>query len=123
MEKNRHGKHAKDKPKKTRKRKPRDEQSKSPDSSPKKPLVEYSDVSSEDLSAPEAGEIQSGEGSLSHSDEGEIMNRSSRYSRYPIIDEGYIYRRQSMIAESPTGRLFCAILMNNTICTFHCINF
>ncbi|XP_044753976.1 cyclin-dependent kinase 12 isoform X1 [Coccinella septempunctata] len=103
MEKNRHGKHAKDKPKKTKKRKTRDEQSKSPDSSAVKPLVEYSDVSSEDLSAPEAGEIQSGEGSLSQSDEGEIMNRSSRYNRYPVIDEGYLYRRQSLI-DSPTAR-------------------
>ncbi|XP_045474588.1 cyclin-dependent kinase 12 isoform X2 [Harmonia axyridis] len=104
MEKNRHGKHAKDKPKKTKKRRTRDEQSKSPDSSPVKPLVEYSDVSSEDLSAPEAGEIQSGEGSLSQSDEGEIMNRSSRYSRFPVIDEGYLYRRQSLLVESPSAR-------------------
>ncbi|XP_044731727.1 cyclin-dependent kinase 12 isoform X2 [Chrysoperla carnea] len=40
-----------------------------------KPLVEYSDVSSEDLSAPEAGEIES-EGSFSVSD-GEISGKSS----------------------------------------------
>ncbi|KAL3268290.1 hypothetical protein HHI36_007410 [Cryptolaemus montrouzieri] len=103
MEKSRHGKCGKDKPKKTKKRKSRDEQSASPDCSSVKPLVEYSDVSSEDLSAPEAGEIQSGEGSLSASDEGEIMNRNSHYSRYSILEEDY-YRRQTLAIDSPTAR-------------------
>ncbi|KAK9892869.1 hypothetical protein WA026_022549 [Henosepilachna vigintioctopunctata] len=100
MEKSRHVKQGKDKPKKFKKRKSRDDQSDSPDSSPVKPLVEYSDVSSEDLSAPEAGEIQSGEGSLSPSDAGDIMNRNIRYS---ILEEEY-YRRQALVIDSPNAR-------------------
>lgn len=103
MEKSRHGKHTKDKSKKSKKRRNRDENG-SPSNSigPSKPLVEYSDVSSEDLSGPEAGEIQSGEeGSLpSVSDDGEfeldIMHRNSHRSRYSHIEEELYLSRQML---------------------------
>ncbi|XP_018568282.1 cyclin-dependent kinase 12 isoform X3 [Anoplophora glabripennis] len=122
MEKSRHGKHTKDKSKKSKKRRNRDENG-SPSNSigPSKPLVEYSDVSSEDLSGPEAGEIQSGEeGSVpSLSDDGEldIMHRNSHRSRYSRLEEEIYLSRQmlhspgrrhthrldpSMIPRSPT---------------------
>ncbi|KAJ8952123.1 hypothetical protein NQ318_018459 [Aromia moschata] len=105
MEKSRHGKHTKDKSKKSKKRKNRDENG-SPSNSigPSKPLVEYSDVSSEDLSGPEAGEIQSGEeGSLRSvsDDDLDIMHRSSHRSRYSRLEEE-IYIRQ--ILHSPGRR-------------------
>ncbi|KAJ8930768.1 hypothetical protein NQ314_016402 [Rhamnusium bicolor] len=120
MEKSRHGKHTKDKSKKSKKRRNRDDNG-SPSNSigPSKPLVEYSDVSSEDLSGPEAGEIQSGEeGSLpSLSDDGELdtMHRNSHHSRYSRLEEEIYLARQilhspgrrhrldpSMIPRSPT---------------------
>ena len=65
--------------------------------------MEYSDVSSEDLSGPEAGEIQSGEESFSLSDDGEIMHRSSRHSRFTRLEEEYYLARQSqlVIGHSP----------------------
>jgi len=44
-----------------------------------KPLVEYSDVSSEELSSPEAGEIQSEESALEHSDEDSSMSRRQNH--------------------------------------------
>lgn len=108
MEKSsRHGKH-KDKSKKSKKRRNRDENGTTPEQRTiTKPLVEYSDVSSEDLSGPEAGEIQSGEeGSLkSISDDGEIarMHRnshhSSRYGR--LIDDDVYVSRHAMGLHSP----------------------
>lgn len=49
-----------------------------------KPLVEYSDVSSEDLSEPEAGEIQS-EGSYSEND----LSHHHRHPIHPKLDEDY----------------------------------
>lgn len=98
MEKIRHGRHSKDKSKKSKKRKNRGANGSTTDTfiSSSKPLVEYSDVSSEDLSGPEAGEIQSGEDNLSVSDDGEIMPRSSR-PRYSRIDEEYYLARQTAI--------------------------
>ncbi|XP_044271086.1 cyclin-dependent kinase 12 isoform X1 [Tribolium madens] len=104
MEKNRHGRH-KDKSRKSKKRKNREANGASSTSlAASKPLVEYSDVSSEDLSGPEAGEIQSGEESLSLSDDGEIMHRSSR--RFTRIEEDYYLARESqlVIGHSPGRR-------------------
>lgn len=100
MEKSRHGKHKEKK--RSKKRKSRDD-SGSPSNSigttNNRPLVEYSDVSSEALSGPEAGEIQSGEeGSFkSVSEDGELdpeMHRSShrRYSTH-IEEEMYLSRK------------------------------
>lgn len=84
MEKSRHAKHSKDKPKRSKKRKNREDINSSNViiKSSSKPLVEYSDVSSEDLSGPEAGEIQSGESVFSFSDDCELtgMRRSNYYS-------------------------------------------
>lgn len=103
MEKSRHGKHSKEKRRSSKKHK-REENGNSPKQShfgsSSKALVEYSDVSSEDLSGPEAGEIQS-EGSIILSDEGELalnaMHRnshhSSRSSRYYMRDGGAFYGR------------------------------
>lgn len=78
-----------------------------------KPLVEYSDVSSEDLSGPEAGEIQSGEESVFgfSGDEGEqqqqqqqlAMNRSRRY-RGLLEEEYYLAARNHLMMRSPTRR-------------------
>ncbi|KAJ8981732.1 hypothetical protein NQ317_008993 [Molorchus minor] len=117
MEKSRHGKHTKDKSKKSKKRKNRDEKG-SPSNSigPFKPLVEYSDVSSEDLSGPEAGEIQSGEeGSLPSLSDDELEMHRSHHSRYSRLEEELYLSRQvlhspgrrhrldpSMIPRSPT---------------------
>ncbi|KAG5883730.1 hypothetical protein JTB14_024231 [Gonioctena quinquepunctata] len=114
MENSRHGKHSKEKSKKSKKRRHRDENG-SPNNyvglGQQKPLVEYSDVSSEDLSAPEAGEIQSGEeGSVLLSEDGELevevdtMHRSShrRYSR--LEEEIYLSRETSLILHSPGRR-------------------
>lgn len=111
MEKNRHGKHKEKK--RSKKRKSRDD-SGSPNNSigttNNRPLVEYSDVSSEALSGPEAGEIQSGEeGSLkTGSEDGELdpeMHRSShrRYSSH--IEEEMFISRKSLSVHSP-GELF-----------------
>lgn len=108
MEKNRYVKYNKDKSKKNlKKRKPREENGSSPSNTTVnivKPLVEYSDVSSEDLSGPEAGEIQSeAESCLSFSDEGELTNRSGRrghYSSRGIIEDDYYIGR----AMSPSRR-------------------
>ncbi|KAG8284182.1 Cyclin-dependent kinase 12 [Homalodisca vitripennis] len=46
-----------------------------------KPLVEYSDVSSEELSSPEAGEIQSEESVLDHSGEDSSMSRRPNHHK------------------------------------------
>lgn len=104
MEKIRHGKKNKDKSKRfSKKRNSREENG---SNTPKsvalsnsfKPLVEYSDVSSEDLSGPEAGEIQSGiESPLSYnSDDDEMsahsMRRSARYPRSIVEEEYYLHR-------------------------------
>lgn len=117
MEKVRHAKHSKDKWKKTsKKRKSREENGKSPNSAVittnAKPLVEYSDVSSEDLSGPEAGEIQSGEESVFSFSDGELsghsMHRNShhRYAHSSRLEEDYYVSRQSLlIAHSPTRRV------------------
>lgn len=126
MEKVRHGKHSnKDKSKKTsKKRKSRGENGQSPNNSSvvttnAKPLVEYSDVSSEDLSGPEAGEIQSGEESIfSFSDDGELsghsMHRNShshRYAHSSRLEEEYYMARQSLlISHSPTRRVHLDML-------------
>ncbi|KRT85883.1 protein kinase [Oryctes borbonicus] len=104
MEKGRHGKHSKEKSKRTGKKyKSREENgSTSIPAHTIKPLVEYSDVSSEDLSEPEAGEIQSGE-SVSFSD-GELnaaMHRNSHSGRY-VIDGEYYFRK--MVVSSPSRR-------------------
>lgn len=118
MEKSRHGKHSKEK-KKSKKRKHRDENG-SPSNSigtiNNKPLVEYSDVSSEALSGPEAGEIQSGEeGSFkSHSEDGELdvdMPRNSHRNRYSHLEESLYIARQSMIIHSP-GESTISLLLN-----------
>nr|XP_023030288.1 cyclin-dependent kinase 12-like isoform X2 [Leptinotarsa decemlineata] len=115
MEKSRHGKQSKDKSKKSKKRRHRDENG-SPNNYvgllKAKPLVEYSDVSSEDLSGPEAGEIQSGEeGSLVLSEDGELeveadtMHRSSHRNRYSRLEEEiYISRETSLMLHSPGRR-------------------
>lgn len=106
MEKSRHGK--KDKSRKSKKRKNRDE-SASPIAP--KPLVEYSDVSSEDLSGPEAGEIQSGEeGGIQGIEDGEVgefrefteeytaaMHRSHRRS---YMEEMYLARNSALLIPS-----------------------
>lgn len=118
MEKVRHAKHSKDKWKKTsKKRKSREENGKSPNSSVittnAKPLVEYSDVSSEDLSGPEAGEIQSGEESVFSFSDGELsghsMHRNShhRYAHSSRLaeEEYYVARQSLLIAHSPTRRV------------------
>lgn len=119
MEKVRHAKHSKDRWKKSsKKRKSREENGKSASSAVlttnAKPLVEYSDVSSEDLSGPEAGEIQSGEESVfSFSDDGELsghsMHRNSHH-RYAhgsrLLEEEYYLARQSLlIGHSPSRRV------------------
>lgn len=103
MEKGRHGKH-KEKSKRTAKKyKSREENGNSSiPANTIKPLVEYSDVSSEDLSEPEAGEIQSGE-SVSFSD-GELnatMHRNSHSGRL-VIDEEFYYRK--LLVSSPGRR-------------------
>lgn len=101
MEKSRHGRHSKDKSKKSKKlRKNREREANGTSSflASSKPLVEYSDVSSEDLSGPEAGEIQSAEEeALSVSDDGEIMHRGSRHSRYRRLEEEYYLARESTL--------------------------
>lgn len=78
----RHGKHGKDRSKRSsKKRKSREENGRSDSSlvvTSTKPLVEYSDVSSEDLSEPEAGEIQSGEDTVLSYSDGEVSNHSVR---------------------------------------------
>lgn len=115
MEKSRHGK--RDKTRKSKKRKNRDGSD-----SPivPKPLVEYSDVSSEDLSGPEAGEIQSGEEGgevLSNTEDGEVgdfgdfteeeyaaaMHRQSHRRTY--MEEMYMARSSaSLLVRSPGRR-------------------
>lgn len=116
MEKSRHGKHKEKK--RSKKRKSRDDSGSSSNSigtTNNRPLVEYSDVSSEALSGPEAGEIQSGEeGSFkSVSEDGELdseMHRSShrRYSTH--IEEEIYLSRKSLVLHSPGEFLFISIL-------------
>ncbi|XP_018334512.1 cyclin-dependent kinase 12 isoform X1 [Agrilus planipennis] len=116
MEKSRHDKSKEKSKRLSKKRKNRNNSSGSASpslvqSNTLKPLVEYSDVSSEDLSAPEAGEIQSGESVKSYSDDGELSNhsvhRNSFYSNrhshssHQLEEEYYITRQQLY---SPTGR-------------------
>ncbi|KAF5303475.1 hypothetical protein FQA39_LY09938 [Lamprigera yunnana] len=89
MEKIRHGKH-KEKSKRTSKKRKFHKEVPSNDNhniiikTTTRPLVEYSDVSSEDLSGPEAGEIQSGESVFSYSDDcalsGNSMHRGNYYN-------------------------------------------
>lgn len=104
MEKGRHGKHSKEKNKRTAKKyKSREENGNtSIPTNTIKPLVEYSDVSSEDLSEPEAGEIQSGESvSFSDGELGTTMHRNSHSGRF-VIDEEYYYRK--LLVSSPSRR-------------------
>ena len=99
MDKSHHGKHSKDKIK-FKKRKSREENGDTGTASVVKPLVEYSDVSSEDLSEPEAGEIQSGESiSLSDDDLRSKMHRNSHHSRYV---SGYYFPK--VLVHSPSRR-------------------
>nr|CAH7767721.1 unnamed protein product [Callosobruchus chinensis] len=111
MEKSRHGKH-KDKTKKSKKRRRRDENG-SPSNSIGpiiKPLVEYSDVSSEDLSGPEAGEIQSGEDASPNppysGEDGELEAEDMhRNSHDEMTREMYIRERErAMLLHSPGRR-------------------
>lgn len=121
MEKVRHGKHSKDKWKRTSKKRKSCEENGNQSNATvitttSKPLVEYSDVSSEDLSGPEAGEIQSGEESIfSFSDDGELsghsMHRNSHgHHRYAhssrILEEEYYMAHQALlIGRSPSRRV------------------
>ncbi|KAK5644352.1 hypothetical protein RI129_005652 [Pyrocoelia pectoralis] len=86
MEKSRHGKHSKEKSKRSKKHKFREESSDNHNvviKTTTKPLVEYSDVSSEDLSGPEAGEIQSGgESVFSYSDDCALVSNSMHRGSY-----------------------------------------
>lgn len=118
MEKARHGRHSgkesrRKRSTKSKKRKSHEENgTSSPDNdgtvvTGNKPLVEYSDVSSEDLSGPEAGEIQSGEESVFafSGDEGKehrqlAMNRNRRY-RTLLEEEYYLARGHLMVRSSP----------------------
>lgn len=119
MDRGRHSrKHSTSKSKKTgKKKRSRDENGSGPDniksvsSSVIKPLVEYSDVSSEDLSEPEAGEIQS-EGSRSISD-GEIsapsLHKIHARKSLVISDDRDSYRHLSnrktlVLPNSPSRR-------------------
>lgn len=126
MEKIRHGLRHKEK-KRSKKRKSRDDDD-HPGSSSKsigtinnRPLVEYSDVSSEALSGPEAGEIQSGEeGSFkSVSEDGELdpeMHRNS-HRRYSSHIEEEMYLRKTLPLHSPGECLliFFIPILHNTI--------
>lgn len=116
MERSRHGKHNKEKSKRASKKRKSREHSIHQDNvnvvikTSSKPLVEYSDVSSEDLSGPEAGEIQSGESAYSFSDDCEVGNRSiprSNYYRHShvnrIVEEEYYPARQTQY--SPARRV------------------
>ncbi|CAH1963634.1 unnamed protein product [Acanthoscelides obtectus] len=110
MEKSRHGKH-KEKTKKSKKRRRRDENG-SPSNTigPVKPLVEYSDVSSEDLSGPEAGEIQSGEDATPNpnaysGEDGELEAEDMHRLRYSRIEEEmYIRERERALLLHSPGR-------------------
>lgn len=76
-----------------------------------KPLVEYSDVSSEDLSGPEAGEIQSGEESVfafSEDDEEVGMNRNRRYRT--LLEDEYYLSRAHVLMRSPPRRVHPELL-------------
>ncbi|XP_057664897.1 cyclin-dependent kinase 12 isoform X1 [Diorhabda carinulata] len=108
MEKNRHGKHNK----KSKRRKQKGDKTSSNNyvglSKTKTKLVEYSDVSSEDLSGPEAGEIQSGEEEIV-SEDGELdldadMHRSNQHSRYGRLEDDIYVRESSLILHSPVRR-------------------
>ncbi|XP_031349900.1 cyclin-dependent kinase 12 isoform X2 [Photinus pyralis] len=116
MEKSRHGKHSKEKSKRSKKRKFREESSDNHNvviKTTTKPLVEYSDVSSEDLSGPEAGEIQSGgESVFSYSDDCGLINNSMHRSYYNtnrhshasrVLEEEYYVGRQ--VPFSPSRRV------------------
>ncbi|KAK4875087.1 hypothetical protein RN001_011509 [Aquatica leii] len=118
MDKIRHGKRKEKSKRPTKKRKFRDDQPNTDNhnlviKTTTKPLVEYSDVSSEDLSGPEAGEIQSGESVFSFSDDcavsGHSMHRSNYYNapnRHAhgtrLLDEEYYAARAQF---SPTRRV------------------
>ncbi|XP_022920199.1 cyclin-dependent kinase 12 [Onthophagus taurus] len=93
MEKGRHGKHNRDKRRK--KSRSKEENGSSLDHHRIiKPLVEYSDVSSDDLSEPEAGEIQSGGSVNSYSDDGVTgMHRNSHNSGRFVIDDNVYYTK------------------------------
>lgn len=110
MEKSRHGK--KDKSRKSKRRKNRDESS---SAVAPKPLVEYSDVSSEDLSGPEAGEIQSGEeGEFQPVEDGEVgdfqeyteefAETMHRNHRRTYMEQIYLSRTSSLLMPSPGRR-------------------
>ncbi|XP_019773202.2 cyclin-dependent kinase 12 isoform X1 [Dendroctonus ponderosae] len=113
MDSRRHGKS--EKTKKSKKRKIRDGVATSVTA---KPLVEYSDVSSEDLSEPEAGEIQSGEEAgeaVSNTEEGEVGDfvdfTEEQYStamhrehRRTYMEEMYLARSTAMLMRSPGRR-------------------
>ncbi|XP_066253229.1 cyclin-dependent kinase 12 isoform X1 [Euwallacea similis] len=111
MEKSPHAKQ--EKHKKSKKRKPRDGVATSVALN-LKPLVEYSDVSSEDLSEPEAGEIQSGEegGALSPTEDREVGDFGDfteeyaaamhREHRRNYMEEMYI--RSALMMRSPGHR-------------------
>lgn len=90
-----------------------------------KPLVEYSDVSSEDLSEPEAGEIQSGEEAgaiLSNTEDGEVAEFGDypedlyapaevmhRDRRSYLLEEMYI-RNAAMVMRSPSKFVYLLII-------------
>lgn len=84
-----------------------------------KPLVEYSDVSSEDLSEPEAGEIQSEESpSFSDGDHHRSAHHSSKKLRSVIDDERDSYRhlpRKSLLAHSPSRRTVGSRLVDSAV--------
>lgn len=125
MEKPRHGRHGgKDSRRKhsvrSKKRKSREENgTSSPDNdgtvvTGDKPLVEYSDVSSEDLSGPEAGEIQSGEESVfafsDNEDELGMSRNRHRYHRSLLEDEYYLARAAHHMMRSPPRRVHPELL-------------
>ncbi|GJQ80306.1 hypothetical protein Trydic_g12190 [Trypoxylus dichotomus] len=101
----RHGKHSKEKSKRTGKKyKSREENgSTAIPANTIKPLVEYSDVSSEDLSEPEAGEIQSGE-SVSDGELNATMHRNSHSGRRHRLDPSMIPRSPSPVLSSRRER-------------------
>lgn len=79
-----------------------------------KPLVEYSDVSSEDLSGPEAGEIQSGEDSVfgfsDDEDELAAMNRGHRHRYRNLLEEEYYLAARMMRSPPPPRRVHPELL-------------
>jgi cyclin-dependent kinase 12/13 len=67
-----------------------------------KPLVEYSDVSSEELSSPEAGEIQSEESVGGHSDYKSRLNHHDRYPFHRISTDSRESLPKSPYSRSPS---------------------